>query len=189
MFANPASTYRDEEGRDLLGKRTMDFKVSYLDAGLATSYFEGDAPSPSAGPKLNPRRYKTQLRDFLSSCRTKRKPTANDLYAESAGFAAYPSPTAPYMAPIPGYPSPADTTLYMQQAPTYQSLYPGRGSDKNKYDHEQRVINQNNIDRNNIFKTMILQDTSDDKTLQWRSCSCNSVLFPQDVEALGCFCS
>ena len=40
---------RDEEGKDLLGKRTMDFKVSYLDAGLATSYFEGDAPSPSAG--------------------------------------------------------------------------------------------------------------------------------------------
>ena len=41
--------YRDEEGKDLLGKRTMDFKVSYLDAGLATSYFEGDAPSPSSG--------------------------------------------------------------------------------------------------------------------------------------------
>ena len=40
---------RDEEGKDLLGKRTMDFKVSYLDAGLATSYFEGDAPSPSSG--------------------------------------------------------------------------------------------------------------------------------------------
>ena len=43
---------RDEEGKDLLGKRTMDFKVSYLDAGLATSYFEGDAPSPSAGKSL-----------------------------------------------------------------------------------------------------------------------------------------
>ena len=41
--------HRDEEGKDLLGKRTMDFKVSYLDAGLATSYFEGDAPSPSSG--------------------------------------------------------------------------------------------------------------------------------------------
>merc|ERR1719391_184203 len=105
----------------------MDFKVSYLDAGLATSYFEGDCPNPAstAGPKLNPRRYKTQLRDFLSSCRTKRKPTANDIYAESASYAAFTSPTAPYMGgAIPSYPSPADT-LYMQQAPTYQSLYPG----------------------------------------------------------------
>jgi len=26
----------DEEGHDLLGKRTMDFKVSYLDTGLAS---------------------------------------------------------------------------------------------------------------------------------------------------------
>lgn len=31
--------FREEEGRDLLGKRTMDFKVSYLDAGLTNSYF------------------------------------------------------------------------------------------------------------------------------------------------------
>jgi len=29
----------DEEGHDLLGKRTMDFKVSYLDTGLASTYF------------------------------------------------------------------------------------------------------------------------------------------------------
>ena len=68
----------------------------------------------TAGPKLNPRRYKTQLRDFLSSCRTKRKPTANDIYAESASYAAFTSPTAPYMGgAIPSYPSAADT-LYMQ---------------------------------------------------------------------------
>ena len=68
----------------------------------------------SAGPKLNPRRYKTQLRDFLSSCRTKRKPTANDIYADSASYAAFTSPTAPYMGgAIPSYPSAADT-LYMQ---------------------------------------------------------------------------
>ena len=40
----------------------MDFKVSYLDAGLATSYFEGDTPSVgSTGPKLVNRRYKTQV--------------------------------------------------------------------------------------------------------------------------------
>ena len=155
-LANFSATCRDEEGRDLLGKRTMDFKVSYLDAGLATSYFEGDAPSPSAGPKLNPRRYKTQLRDFLSSCRTKRKPTANDLYAESAGFAAYPSPTAPYMAPIPGYPSPADTTLYMQQAPTYQSLYPGSRREEGNSGNEQIEVSKSIIENYNIIKIMDL---------------------------------
>ncbi|XP_055849417.1 neuronal PAS domain-containing protein 2 isoform X1 [Episyrphus balteatus] len=75
----------DEEGRDLLGKRTMDFKVSYLDTGLASTYFsEADqlvvAPSGSPNslpPPVTPtrpnRRYKTQLRDFLSTCRSKRK--------------------------------------------------------------------------------------------------------------------
>ena len=108
----------------------MDFKVSYLDAGFATSYFDSDCSNSStAGPKLNHRRYKTQLRDFLSSCRTKRKPLANDIYADTGGFGAYPSPTM-YTGggTLPGYPSPADTSLYMQQnlaAPTYQSLYPG----------------------------------------------------------------
>ena len=44
-------------------------KVSYLDAGFATSYFDGDSPATgggtataNGGPKLNHRRYKTQLR-------------------------------------------------------------------------------------------------------------------------------
>lgn len=75
----------DEEGFDLLGKRTMDFKVSYLDTGLASTYFsEADQliiPSSNSPNSLPPpvtptrpnRRYKTQLRDFLSTCRTKRK--------------------------------------------------------------------------------------------------------------------
>ncbi|KAH8295224.1 hypothetical protein KR018_008867, partial [Drosophila ironensis] len=77
----------DEEGHDLLGKRTMDFKVSYLDTGLASTYFsEADqlvvppSASPTAHalpPPVTPtrpnRRYKTQLRDFLSTCRSKRK--------------------------------------------------------------------------------------------------------------------
>lgn len=75
----------DEEGYDLLGKRTMDFKVSYLDTGLASTYFsEADqlVVPPSGSPNSLPppvtptrpnRRYKTQLRDFLSTCRSKRK--------------------------------------------------------------------------------------------------------------------
>ncbi|XP_021964591.1 aryl hydrocarbon receptor protein 1 isoform X2 [Folsomia candida] len=79
------STHRplmNEEGRDLLGKRTMDFKVSYLDAGLTNSYFsdQDTISSQSSTPNITPtnatpktRRYKTQLRDFLASCRSKRK--------------------------------------------------------------------------------------------------------------------
>lgn len=82
------STHRqlmEEEGRDLLGKRTMDFKVSYLDTGLASTYFtdadqliippSGSPNSlpPPATPQRPTRRYKTQLRDFLSTCRSKRK--------------------------------------------------------------------------------------------------------------------
>jgi hypothetical protein len=117
----------------------MDFKVSYLDAGFATSYFDSDTNSSnsnstgSSGPKLNHRRYKTQLRDFLSSCRTKRKPLANELYADSGGgFTGYPSAATMYSSvaggTIPGYTTPDSTALYMQQnltAPAYQSLYPG----------------------------------------------------------------
>lgn len=84
---------REEEGRDLLGKRTMDFKVSYLDAGLTSSYFTdseqlvglspgGSGGSPASSASNTPtqrvsRRYKTQLRDFLSTCRTKRKLSAS----------------------------------------------------------------------------------------------------------------
>ncbi|PSN49162.1 hypothetical protein C0J52_10139, partial [Blattella germanica] len=91
------STHRplmEEEGRDLLGKRTMDFKVSYLDAGLTNSYFTDSdqlvvgsvqhhssptsshhGSTVSSAPQRVNRRYKTQLRDFLSTCRTKRKLT------------------------------------------------------------------------------------------------------------------
>ncbi|KAI9562889.1 hypothetical protein GHT06_010345 [Daphnia sinensis] len=103
------STHRplmEEEGRDLMGKRTMDFKVSYLDAGLTSNYFTdqeaGSAisavsttttptatsitagqtvlPSHAAATTTHPagtqkigRKYKNQLRDFLTNCRTKRK--------------------------------------------------------------------------------------------------------------------
>ncbi|EFX88434.1 hypothetical protein DAPPUDRAFT_42139, partial [Daphnia pulex] len=82
------STHRplmEEEGRDLMGKRTMDFKVSYLDAGLTSNYFTdqeaGSAISATTGgTNAHPpgtqkigRKYKNQLRDFLTNCRTKRK--------------------------------------------------------------------------------------------------------------------
>ena len=61
----------------------MDFKVTYLDAGLTSSYFsDGETPpsngssstpaNANAGSAKVPKRYKAHLRDFLSSCRGKR---------------------------------------------------------------------------------------------------------------------
>lgn len=81
----------------------MDFKVSYLDAGLTNSYFSDSdqlvgssvshtSPSNSSTlssgtPQRLNRRYKTQLRDFLSTCRTKRKLATH---------------SSPVPAPVPG---------------------------------------------------------------------------------------
>ena len=92
--------FREEEGRDLLGKRTMDFKVTYLDAGLTSAYFsDGEAP-PSNGSTTPttavtntkvPKRYKAHLRDFLSSCRGKRakhthhSPSGNNFHTNKPG--------------------------------------------------------------------------------------------------------
>lgn len=118
--------FREEEGRDLLGKRTMDFKVSYLDAGLPNSYFTDSDQLITNTPPVTPhnipatpsrvnRRYKTQLRDFLSTCRTKRKlsqssnttqitPTTNSAVA------------APVMNPMPA-------VDYITTDPTAYNMY------------------------------------------------------------------
>ena len=72
----------------------MDFKVTYLDAGLTSNYLNDDntsspssatangtngsssLSSSSGGTKIS-KRYKTHLRDFLSSCRTGKGKEAN----------------------------------------------------------------------------------------------------------------
>ncbi len=145
----------------------MDFKVTYLDAGLTSAYFDSDSPnsasmngssggggggsgssgghqtgSGSSSTKV-PKRYKAHLRDFLSSCRTKRSKhahhtsavSASDIYAAAAGVdpagvaAASGLPYATvYPAPSSGAPTyGADSPLYMQQNITsspYQTIYP-----------------------------------------------------------------
>ncbi|KNC32560.1 hypothetical protein FF38_13083, partial [Lucilia cuprina] len=99
----------DEEGYDLLGKRTMDFKVSYLDTGLASTYFsEADqlVVPPSGSPNSLPppvtptrpnRRYKTQLRDFLSTCRSKRKMQQQTQQTSPLGQVTSPAPVVEYL--------------------------------------------------------------------------------------------
>ncbi|KAG8042062.1 hypothetical protein G9C98_000053 [Cotesia typhae] len=164
------STHRplmEEEGRDLLGKRTMDFKVSYLDAGLTNSYFSDN--DSLTGPSMTPtlpaqptpqrvnRRYKTQLRDFLSTCRSKRTKLANQssssppstptvasvdyLAADTSAAAAvaaaysnlntiYPTPYAPSAVAATSDPS---LTTYIGHTGNYhQTLYPASALD-NRY--------------------------------------------------------
>ncbi|XP_048513835.1 aryl hydrocarbon receptor isoform X3 [Athalia rosae] len=164
------STHRplmEEEGRDLLGKRTMDFKVSYLDAGLTNSYFSDSDSLPSSGvtpsipaqptPQRVNRRYKTQLRDFLSTCRGKRAklssqssasppatPTvasvdylAADTSAAAAVAAAYsnlnniyPTPYAP--TAVAATTDPSLTTYIGHTGNYHQTLYPAGALD-NRY--------------------------------------------------------
>ncbi|CAD6991166.1 unnamed protein product [Ceratitis capitata] len=118
----------DEEGHDLLGKRTMDFKVSYLDTGLASTYFsEADqlVVPPSTSPNALPppvtptrpnRRYKTQLRDFLSTCRTKRK-MQQQQPQQSSSLGQVPSP-APVVEYLPD-PAVAVAAAYSNLNPMY----------------------------------------------------------------------
>nr|XP_023021718.1 aryl hydrocarbon receptor protein 1-like [Leptinotarsa decemlineata] len=155
------STHRplmEEEGRDLLGKRTMDFKVSYLDAGLPNNYFSetdqlvtnssgiGQHSIPTTPTRVN-RRYKTQLRDFLSTCRTKRKlsssgqvtPPANSV---TTAAVVSPMPTVDYITSDAAYnmystPYPtatADHSLsYMSHSNFQHSLYPAPSALDNRY--------------------------------------------------------
>ncbi|KAL1132034.1 hypothetical protein AAG570_011642, partial [Ranatra chinensis] len=113
------STHRplmEEEGRDLLGKRTMDFKVSYLDAGLTNSYFsdsemigtasQGSASQPSTPQRVN-RRYKT----------TKRKLSNSHQAANNAGQLQ--------AQPPPEYLVPADPAAAVAAAYTNLNVYGG----------------------------------------------------------------
>ncbi|XP_018006808.2 uncharacterized protein LOC108664658 [Hyalella azteca] len=125
----------EEEGRDLLGKRTMDFKVSYLDPGLTQSYL-----CDSELPQLMSRRYKTHLRDFLSTCRSKRSynniadPTYNNysnVYSPSS-YAADNTAASLYVNPqnlsnLPSlYPTsyiPTDNLFHYRQLGSYYPDY------------------------------------------------------------------
>ncbi|KAJ1532137.1 hypothetical protein ONE63_000762 [Megalurothrips usitatus] len=163
------STHRplmEEEGRDLLGKRTMDFKVSYLDAGLTSSYFtdsdqlvglspvgSGQGSSPASSSSTTPtqrvsRRYKTQLRDFLSTCRTKRK--------LNTSAATPPGSTSGQVTPTVDY---VDTTAaavaaaaaYSNLNPLYSTAYPTTGAD-NGLSYMSHSNYQPLYDNHNLFQ-------------------------------------
>ena len=67
----------EEEGRDLLGKRTMDFKVTYLDGGLSASNNMTDSRSSSSSLMNDSdfvmrcqrnRKYKSSSKEVSQSC-------------------------------------------------------------------------------------------------------------------------
>ncbi|XP_023233093.1 aryl hydrocarbon receptor protein 1-like isoform X3 [Centruroides sculpturatus] len=84
----------EEEGRDLLGKRTMDFKVTYLDGGLGVMTDRNALLSDSdfvLRCQRN-RRYKSQIRDLLTTCRKRKVP--GESYIEDTPYNnVYPYPT------------------------------------------------------------------------------------------------
>nr|XP_045626104.1 uncharacterized protein LOC123775187 [Procambarus clarkii] len=135
----------EEEGRDLLGKRTMDFKVSYLDPGLTQSYL-CDSELPQLYASRMSRKYKTQLRDFLTTCRTKRSytnlsDTAYSNYNNMYGTSAYTADNGLYMQQNLGnlqslYPAsylPADNLFHYRQLGSYYPDYVTHGYVSNGY--------------------------------------------------------
>jgi hypothetical protein len=133
-------------------------QVSYLDTGLSSTYFteteqllvtpNGSSPSsinssnnPQTTTPRNNRRYKTQLRDFLSTCRSKRKaqnvtnippttpvntgssPVVDYIPDPAAVAAAYSNLTPMYSSsPVPYGAS--TENLYMTQSIHSGSFYP-----------------------------------------------------------------
>jgi len=131
----------------------MDFKVSYLDAGL--TYFSDQDSNPvtsmASTPALVPkaRRYKTQLRDFLATNRSKRKmaggefpvvdpppsvvgPSASSIQHIQQAAAAAASYTTPYNCGVyggTGYATP-ESNLYVHQQ---QNFYHHPANFDNRY--------------------------------------------------------
>ncbi|GBM18716.1 Aryl hydrocarbon receptor [Araneus ventricosus] len=90
------STHRplmEEEGRDLLGKRTMDFKVTYLDGGLSSTTDRSSLLSDSDFVLRcqRTRRYKSQIRDIISTCRKRKSPVNGPVTAATIVGGAEPA--------------------------------------------------------------------------------------------------
>lgn len=172
-----------------MGKRTMDFKVSYLDAGLTNSYFSDSEQLPgtlstittstastgsgqvgSTGqtqPAQPRRRYKTHLRDFLSTCRTKRKLSAS---AAAQAPAAAATVTVEYAAavqapPVPAAPPPTADVLYtnLNTAALYTAgPYNGAVAADNGAGYHQTNFHQT------LYDTRIPYLTTTDNLFQYR---------------------
>ncbi|GAB6032520.1 hypothetical protein CHUAL_011416 [Chamberlinius hualienensis] len=136
----------EEEGRDLLGKRTMDFKVSYLDGTLGnSSSYGGDSPTSGGSVDYNTnstnsvnnnngncgsgssksnkgRRSKNQLRDILTTCR-KRKNHSNEYLEDGCAYnSVYSYPTTD-----------SSLTPYSLTSNLHQSLYPSPHLDNSRF--------------------------------------------------------
>ncbi|XP_054717370.1 uncharacterized protein LOC129226765 [Uloborus diversus] len=88
----------EEEGRDLLGKRTMDFKVTYLDGGLGSLTDRSGLLSDNDFVLRcqRSRRYKSQIRDIITTCRKRKSPVNGPAAAPTIVGGALPD-TSTYM--------------------------------------------------------------------------------------------
>lgn len=137
-------TPREEEGRDLLGKRTMDFKVTYLDGGLGAMTADRSGLLSDSDFVLRcqrNRRYKSQIKDLITSCRPpttsnssvsssgKRKASSTELdyalpFDPTAGVAA----ASAAAAPVSAYHQPAQVSSYHQPS-AVPAVYPYNSSE------------------------------------------------------------
>ncbi|XP_076356992.1 uncharacterized protein LOC143250415 isoform X2 [Tachypleus tridentatus] len=94
----------EEEGRDLLGKRTMDFKVTYLDGGL-------DVLADRSGLLTDndfvlrcqrSRKYKSQIKDLFNTCRKWKLP--HDAFLDKPSYNVYPTDNVSGLVPYAAMP-------------------------------------------------------------------------------------
>ncbi|UYV81855.1 AHR [Cordylochernes scorpioides] len=96
----------EEEGRDLLGKRTMDFKVTYLDGGLGALTERSGllADNELVLRCQRNRRYKSQIKDILHTCRKRKaSSSSSEPYIEEQPYGSN--------NPVYGATYPADSPL------------------------------------------------------------------------------
>ncbi|KAI1278731.1 Aryl hydrocarbon receptor [Halotydeus destructor] len=127
----------EEEGRDLLGKRTMDFKVTYLDGGLGAMTASSDRSGLLSDSDFvlrcqRNRRYKSQIKELITSIRppTKRKASSDSMVNTADGY------TIPYAGDFGGHtvvsPASVPVNYHHHQASgaspvTYHHQGPGSG--------------------------------------------------------------
>lgn len=155
----------------------LSIQVSYLDTGLSSTYFteadqllvtpNGSSPSALSNaslttptPRTN-RRYKTQLRDFLSTCRSKRK-VANPAGLSSGNSVGQGQLSSPSPAVVDYIPDPAAVAAaYSNLNPMYSSspVPYGAASTENLYMTQSIHSNSFYPSAENLFHQYRLQSS------------------------------
>ncbi|CAM1329973.1 AHR (predicted) [Pycnogonum litorale] len=129
-----ACTHRplvEEEGRDLLGKRTMDFKIGFLDAALNdrnSTMSENDLQTVVRPSNQTPssRRYKSspQIRDILGNCRSKKSSKLNVVANNDHSYLEDNVNTTSYNSMYATYPSATENGIGTYATAFQPNFYP-----------------------------------------------------------------